>query len=543
MLEQSDKKLNRGGFLKRTWGKNLTILMLGIIITGCGEKSQETAKETKAYTFAVSTTVQSLDTKLAIDPTSQLVLNNVMEGLYKLNAKGEIVPGGANGLPEISKDGLKYVIRLRKDAMWSNGTPVVADDYVYSWKRTLSNQDSPNIGFFESIKNGKEIISGTMKPDKLGVYAKDKNTLVINLSTPIPYFISMLINTAFFPQKQEVVEKEGDRYGTNSDSVIYNGPYILNSLKNTGISEKWKLKKNTKYWDSKSVRMNEIDMNVIKDVGTGVSLFEAEKLDDVPLSGEYAKQNIKNDSFVSEVSDSALLLEVNHGNSKLNNIHLRRALSNAIDRKNLVHNVIANGSVPLTSILTDNLKVSKEVTAGNYDLDRAKKELEIAKNELKQNNFTFDILTNDQDLGVKASEFIQGQLNRLEGIKVNIVPVPATVQFDRLSKKEFDLSISGVAADYPDPFSILSIFRKNSPNNHGNYSSDKYEDFLNESLKETDKNKRWKLLSKAEETINSDLGVIPLLQLNNARLRNRNVIGITSNSVGPKYDFKYLNWK
>ncbi|MFG5501747.1 peptide ABC transporter substrate-binding protein, partial [Enterococcus faecalis] len=107
--------------MKRTWGKNLTILMLGIIITGCGEKSQETAKETKAYTFAVSTTVQSLDTKLAIDPTSQLVLNNVMEGLYKLNAKGEIVPGGANGLPEISKDGLKYVIRLRKDAMWSNG--------------------------------------------------------------------------------------------------------------------------------------------------------------------------------------------------------------------------------------------------------------------------------------------------------------------------------------------------------------------------------------------------------------------------------------
>ncbi|MFG5501658.1 ABC transporter substrate-binding protein, partial [Enterococcus faecalis] len=103
----------------------------------------------------------------------------------------------------------------------------------------------------------------------------------------------------------------------------------------------------------------------------GLSLFEAEKLDDVPLSGEYAKQNIKNDSFVSEVSDSALLLEVNHGNSKLNNIHLRRALSNAIDRKNLVHNVIANGSVPLTSILTDNLKVSKEVTAGNYDLDRA----------------------------------------------------------------------------------------------------------------------------------------------------------------------------
>lgn len=157
---------------------------------------------------------------------------------------------------------------------------------------------------------------------------------------------------------------------------------------------------------------------------------------------------------------------------KLNNIHLRRALSNAIDRKNLVHNVIANGSVPLTSILTDNLKVSKEVTAGNYDLDRAKKELEIAKNELKQNNFTFDILTNDQDLGVKASEFIQGQLNRLEGIKGNIVPVPATVQFDRLSKKEFDLSISGVAADYPDPFSILSNFRKNSPNNHGNYSSE-----------------------------------------------------------------------
>ena len=83
--------------------------------------------------------------------------------------------------------------------MWSNDTPVTAEDYVYSWKRTLSNQDSPNIGFFEPIENAKEISSGTMKPDKLGVYAKDKNTLVINLSTPSPYFTSMLINTAFFP--------------------------------------------------------------------------------------------------------------------------------------------------------------------------------------------------------------------------------------------------------------------------------------------------------------------------------------------------------
>ena len=338
--------------MKENWGKILTILILGIVFTGCGAKSNETSKENKAYNFAVSTTVQSLDTKLAIDPTSQLVLNNVMEGLYQLNSKGEIIPAGANSLPKISNDGLKYVIRLRENAMWSNDTPVTAEDYVYSWKRTLSNQDSPNIGFFEPIENAKEISSGTMKPDKLGVYAKDKNTLVINLSTPSPYFTSMLINTAFFPQKQEVVEKEGDRYGTNSDSMIYNGPYTLNSLKNTGISEKWKLKKNTKYWDSKSIRMNEIDMNVIKDVGTGVSFFEAEKLDDVPLSGEYAKQNIKNDNFVSEVSDSALLLEVNHGNSKLNNIHLRRAISNAIDRKNLVDNVVANGSVPLTSILT-----------------------------------------------------------------------------------------------------------------------------------------------------------------------------------------------
>lgn len=194
--------------MKENWGKILTILILGIVFTGCGAKSNETSKENKAYNFAVSTTVQSLDTKLAIDPTSQLVLNNVMEGLYQLNSKGEIIPAGANSLPKISNDGLKYVIRLRENAMWSNDTPVTAEDYVYSWKRTLSNQDSPNIGFFEPIENAKEISSGTMKPDKLGVYAKDKNTLVINLSTPSPYFTSMLINTAFFPQKQEVVEKK-----------------------------------------------------------------------------------------------------------------------------------------------------------------------------------------------------------------------------------------------------------------------------------------------------------------------------------------------
>lgn len=522
----------------------ITLLFsLGTVIAGCSGNLKENVKGDKSYNFAVSTPVQSLDSKVANDPTSQLVLNNVMEGLYKLDSKGKIVPSGAVSLPDISNDGLRYTIKLRKNAFWSDGSSVSADDYVYSWRRSVSSKDCPNISFFEAIKNAEKVNNGTMKPEELGISSKDKYTLIIDLERKTPFFTSMLVNTAFLPQKQEIVEKEGKNYGVDSDRMVYNGPYVLKSLNNTAVSEKWKMEKNTKYWDKKAVQMNKINMDVIKDVGTGVSLFEAEKLDDVPVSGEYAKQNVNSNNYVSEKSDSALYLEMNHKNSDLKNIHLRRAISSAIDRKHLIDNVVGNGSTPLTSVLTESLQIADVDTFNTYNLDRAKKELEIAKRELNKSELNFEVLTNDQELGKKSSEYIQDQLSHLEGVKVTIVPVPATVQYERLSNKEFELSISGIAADYPDPYSILSNFRANNPLNHGSYASKRYEELLKASLEEEDSSKRDKLLKQAEETINKDVGVVPLLQLNSARLRNSDVAGINSNSIGPKYDFKYMKWK
>lgn len=515
-----------------------------LFLIGCSSNFEKKAIEQKPYKFAVSTNIQSLDSKYAIDPTSQFVLNNVMEGLYKLDAKGEVIPAGAEEFPVITNDGLKYTIPLRKGAVWNDGSPVLAEDYVYSWQRNVIEKDSPNIGFFMNIKNVEDILADKSDSDKLGVYAADKYTLVVNLSTPTPYFTSMLINTAFLPQKRNFIEKSGNNYGSSSDELLYNGPYVLKSLKSVGISEKWVLEKNPKYWDNGVVSLNEVDMNVVKDIGTGVSLFESNELDDVPLAGEYAKQNISSDAFVSEKSDSALYLDLNHKNLQLSNIHLRKALSYSINRKALVTNVISNGSTALSSVLTNSLKLSNEESSGNtYDLSKAKKELEIAKSELKRENFTLDILTNDQELGMKASEYLQGQFSSLPGVKINIVPVPVNTQFDRLSKKDFDMSISGVSADYPDTFSILSNFMKDSPSNYGSYYSNRYDELLIASQKELDNKSRIKLLTSAEETINNDVAAIPLLQLNNARLRNVNVTGIRINSVGPKYDFKYLKWK
>lgn len=514
------------------------ILLVLFLCSGCSGELKNSATKVDSYDFGISTPVQTLDSTYAVDATSLIVLNNVLEGLYRMDENEEAVPAVAEELPEISEDGLQYSIKLKKDLLWNDGVALTADDFIFAWKKVISSSDSQNIDYFKYIKNGKSIISNEADIDSLGVFAADSNSLIIELEEPTPYFTSLLSTVAFFPQREDIVKKYGAQYGTNAASMVYNGAFVLDDLDEVGITEDWILKKSDNYWDAEQVEVNQLNMSVVQDVGTGVSLFENGKLDDVPLSGEYAKQFRTDKNFVSEKSDSALLIEINHENIELQNVHLRKALSYAIDREALVNNVVANGSTGLTSIVTDSLKLS-DSSLIFYDIEMANEEFEKAKADLDIDEISLDILTSDQDLGKKAAEFIQGQLEELEGLNVTITPIPANVQFEKLGKKDFDLSLSGIGADYPDAYSLLNSFVTDGPVNHGAYSNIDYDELLEKSLTETGTD-RDEVLKKAENIINDDLGAIPLIQLNSARLRNVEMEGIVVHSTGAKYDFKNL---
>ncbi|MFD1901873.1 ABC transporter substrate-binding protein [Enterococcus termitis] len=203
-----------------------SLLIAGVFLAGCDSTNKSAENETKKITvhFTEPAELLTLDTTQEEDFTSFNAQNQVLEGLYQLNDKDETIPAVAEELPEISEDKLTYTIKLRKDAKWSNGDTVTANDFLYAWRRAVTPETAPSYAslFVATIKNADEIYQGKLKPTELGVEAPDDYTIRIHLIKPIPYFTSLLTFETFFPINQAFAEKQGSDYGTSSQTTIYN---------------------------------------------------------------------------------------------------------------------------------------------------------------------------------------------------------------------------------------------------------------------------------------------------------------------------------
>lgn len=528
----------------------LGIGLLPLVLASCGTTDSKNTTEKKieqVATLTAGTPVQSLDPATAVDQTSITLLANVMEGLYRLDEKNQPQPALAAGQPKVSNDGKTYTIVIRDGAKWSDGTPITAEDFVVAWQRVVDPETaSPNVELFSTIKNAKEIISGKQPKEKLGVKSNDEQTLIIELEEPTPYFTDLLALTAYFPVQQKAIKENGKNYGTSKKSIETNGAYTLTNLDGVGTSDKWTIEKNEKYWDKKNVSMKKINFQVVKEINTGINLYNDGQLDDTPLAGEYAKQYKKDKEYSTTLMANTMFLEMNQTgeNKLLKNKNVRKAISYAIDRESLVEKLLDNGSIPSVGVVPKkmayNPKTKKDFANEKlveFNKKQASTYWETAKSKDKvSEKLELDILVGDGEFEKKAGEFLQGQLEEnLEGLKVTVTPVPANVLIERLGKKEFTLSLSGWQADYADPISFLGNFTTNSPLNHGGYSNKNYDELI----KDTSSN-RWKELKKAEKLLIDDMGIIPVLQVGNAKLQKEQVQDLSVHSVGAKYDYKKM---
>ena len=537
---------------KKLWFVGIGLLPL--MLASCGtnnakndsqEKSEKNVEQ--VATLTAGTPVQSLDPATAVDQTSITLLANVMEGLYRLDEKNQPQPAIAAGQPKVSNDGKTYTIVIRDGAKWSDGTPITANDFVVAWQRVVDPETaSPNVELFSTIKNAKEIISGKQHKEQLGVKSKGEQTLIIELEEPTPYFTDLLALTAYFPVQQKAIKENGKNYGTSQKSIETNGAYTLTNLDGVGTSDKWTIAKNEKYWDKKHVSMKKINFQVVKEINTGINLYNDGQLEDAPLAGEYAKQYKKDKEYSTTLMANTMFLEMNQTgeNKLLKNKNVRKAISYAIDRESLVEKLLDNGSIPSVGVVPEkmayNPKTKKDFANEKlveFNKKQASTYWETAKsNDKVSEKLELDILIGDGEFEKKAGEFLQGQLEEnLEGLKVNITPVPANVFMERLTKKDFNLSLSGWQADYADPISFLANFETNSPLNHGGYSNKNYDELIKDTS-----SKRWQELKKAEKLVIDDAGVVPVFQLGIARLQKNTISNLMIHPVGARYDYKKM---
>lgn len=502
-------------------------LAAAVLMAGCGSKQAQAP--TNEVRIMSKDLLATMDTSMMTDILSAQAAQNTMAGLYRYNGK-TIEPELSTKVVKPTNNGLTYTFPLRKNAKWSNGDPVVANDFVTSWRRTVNPQTKSQYAYiYEGIANAKAITAGKKPVDSLGVKALDAHTLQVTLEKPIPYFNELLTGSQFYPQNPRATKKWGKKYGTNSKTLVFDGPYKLQNWSNSDNT--WTEVKNDTYWNAKHVKVKTLKYQVVKDASTALNLYQSNKLDRAELSGDTSKQMKNSKGYSVQKQNSTDYIELNQKKLPMfKNQKIRQALSFAIDRKQLTKKVLGNGTSAATSVTAadmaydpkDQSKDFVSETSGTgkaytkYDLAKAKQLWKQGLQESGQTKKKFNLvlLSDDTDIAKQQSEFLQSQLQKLPGLKVTLNNVPYKSRLSRSVSGDFDMVITQWNADFPDPINFLTLFMTNNSYNSGKWSNPQYDALLNKSMNEDANNvtARWNDMKAAQDIINEQQGVIPLYQ-------------------------------
>lgn len=535
--------------------KKIALVFLSLFTIGllgaCGNKQKTASKQ--VLTWTETSTLATQDQSLATDSLSFQTLLNTQEGLYRLDKQQKPKLALAKSV-KISNDGKTYDFILRPNAKWSNGDPVTAKDFVYAYKRTVTPSTKASMAFyFYQIENAEAINKGQKDVSELGVKALAKDHLQIKLTRPVSYFKRLLAFPLFFPQNEKIVKKYGDLYGTQAKYTVANGPYILKNW--TGTNKKWTLVKNKTYWDAKNVKLDQVNELVTESTTTSYNLYNSNKVDATGLLGQQVAANKNSPAYHERLASAIQRLELNEEKvPAFKNKNIRQAFSYAIDRKSLVNDVLADGSVAAKGFVPSGMGSNPQTgqafqdeayvkSAVSYDLKKANALLEKGYQETGITTLNVELSVSDTDSAKKIAEFLQSSLERLPNVKVTITSIPYTQLITRQAAKDYELTVKNWQAIIADPINFLDVFESNSSYNNSGWKNAEYDRLLDEAENKygAQPEKRWQLLVKAEKLLMEDQGTIPLLQVAKPQLLRPSVKGVYFNPTGIPYDFKTVS--
>ena len=493
--------------------------------------------------------VASMDPQIATDGTSFEVLAAVTEGLFSVDDAGSPIKALAENV-EKSEDGLKYTITL-KDAKWTNGTPVTANDFVFAWRRLVDPKVASEYAFIvgiAGIKNADDIAAGKMDLDQLGVIAKDDKTLEIELDTPVPFFESLMSFPSFLPVNEEFFNQCGDSFATSPDTILCNGPFKITSYEPAATTIE--LVKNEDYWDAGAVSLSGIKYQVIKDAQQTMLAYQNGDLDVATLSGEQVEQFQADSEFNNIMAGYLWYISPNQNVAGLENENLRKAIAMSFDKTAIVNNILKDGSIVADFAVPTLLATGpdgKDFREGSktylsYDKAKALEYFEKAKSELGKDSFAYTMIVEDTEAAQNVAQFIQAEIQTtLPGVTINLEVMPKKNRVERLQDGTFELGLTRWGPDYADPMTYLDMWTTDSSNNYGFWSNPDYDAVIQSAKKgelALDVEKRWEALKEAEGVVMDEAVIFPVYQKGNAVMIKSNVSGIEFHSVGINRVFK-----
>ncbi|GHP13884.1 ABC transporter substrate-binding protein [Lentilactobacillus fungorum] len=522
------------------------ILLLGGLLSACGSSA---ASHHQSLSVTLPDEPATVDPNTSYDTNSGSVIQQTYEGLYTYDKNNRLVPGVATKIVKPTNGGKTYTFHLKKNAKWSNGQPVTAQDFVTSFTRTVNPKTKAQFAsVYSAFKNFSAVQAGKMAPNKLGVKALNSKTLQITLSRPVPYFNGLVANQ-YLPINTQAVKKYGKQFGTNSKTAVYNGPYKLVGW--TGSNSAWKYVKNPYYWNNHNVKIPTVNVTLAKDQNTSVNLFKGGKVDVTSVTGQYVKQN-KNDSQLhTHLIGRENYLYFNSQKSATNSLDLRQAMSAVIDRKELVTNVLQDGSKPMLNAVPQgdqkNPATGQDMAqdVGNllpYNVNKAKQYWQAYQKATGKKKVTLNLLTDDTDQDKHVGEYIQAAAEKaFNGLKVTVTSIPHAQHVARDFAGNFEMNLTGWSTNWLDSSDFLGLSQLSNQVNFTHLRDNKLDTLMNESNQLSGQDRYQKLVAADKQLVaNKDL--VPLYQPAQANLVNKKVGGLKY-SLLHDAQYQYAYWK
>lgn len=474
-----------------------------------GKKTTSEANLPDTFVWCNHTEAPTLDPGKASDNGSSNVIWQLFEGLTEYHPKTlEPEPAIATHW-EVSADGKAYTFYLRGDAKWSNGDPVTAEDFEYSWKRALDPKlASEYASILYSIQGAEEYNTGKVKESSsVGVKALDKLKLQVQLKNPTPYFIQLTSFYTYRPVHKATVEQWGDQW-IRPEHMVSNGAYKLVAWV---PHKEILLEKNPHYWDEKNVRIPKAKFLPTEDRETSLKMFvngEIDYIEDIP---HLKIPEFRSHPGFQEGPESAVYLYILNVQQKgLDDPRVRRALNLALDKKQIV-TVMQKGDLPATHLVPPEILDYRSPFGESFDPEKAKQLLVEAGYGDPKTFPKFSISYNTSEGHKVIAEMVQAMWKKHLGIEVGILNQEWKILLANYNSSNFSIGRYGWIGDYMDPVTFLEMFTSTSTINRTNWKNAEFDDLvLNQQATEQNPKKRNKILYQAEEIFLREIPAIPI---------------------------------
>ncbi|RUA06046.1 MAG: peptide ABC transporter substrate-binding protein [Fusobacteria bacterium] len=467
----------------------LVSVLLILLLTACGGNSDEKkVKEVEqVLRFNLDSDPPSIDPQLTTDSSGGMIVNNTFEGLMRNDANGVPQPAMAESV-DVSKDQTVYTFHLRDNIKWSDGKPVTAGDFKYAWMRGLDPKVASEYAYqLFYIKGGRAYFKGEGKAEDVGLEVLDDKTLKVTLEAPTPYFLNLVTFFTYMPVRKDVVEKKPEGWAKDPKITVSNGPFVVSEYV---MNDKIILTPNKYYWRADEVKLKKLVLTMIIEGSTVLTAYDNDELDvvsgQIPTQ-EIQRRQVEDPTFISMPYLGTYYYLFNVDREPTNDINMRKALSLAIDRENIVNDIVKGGQEPATGFVPTGLVDSKgndfKITAGDYGMS-TKANVELAQEYLKKymdaNGYKdpseipeIELMYNTSESHKAVAEAIQQMWKKNLGLKIRLANQEWAVFKSTRSQGNFQIMRSVWLGDYNDPMTFLDMWTSYSGNNNAQWRATK----------------------------------------------------------------------